>query len=216
MLDSGSLDPRFLRYKSPRSRQYFIRTPSSIIHQSDQEKLIKLIAYRALRRRHKRASHEISSGVSLALVSRSVRRYYYNELVPTVRSTAQAALQSTRAKVSTRRLPTFLNTRKNVVRTKLQRTRRYNFPNRQQYTFTSPTLQRRLVENRVEAQYPIFRSLQSNQHFSYIRKTYGQQRLVENARSVLQYRTAAQRTSSFVYKSDRVIPSRALYKNYAS
>jgi hypothetical protein len=46
----GSLDPRFLRYKSPRNRQYLLRTPKSILVSGTDEKRAKLEGYHAVQR----------------------------------------------------------------------------------------------------------------------------------------------------------------------
>lgn len=46
----GMLDPRFLRYKSPRSRQYTLRLPQSIASAAPDEKRTKLATYHELRR----------------------------------------------------------------------------------------------------------------------------------------------------------------------
>lgn len=45
----GALDPRFLRYKSPRSRQYLLRLPESFALASADEKRAELAVYRARR-----------------------------------------------------------------------------------------------------------------------------------------------------------------------
>lgn len=45
----GALDPRFLRYKSPRSRQYTLRLPQSVVTAAPDEKRTKLATYRELR-----------------------------------------------------------------------------------------------------------------------------------------------------------------------
>jgi hypothetical protein len=46
----GALDPRFLRYKSPRSRQYLLRLPESFTAATAEEKRTKFATYRERRR----------------------------------------------------------------------------------------------------------------------------------------------------------------------
>jgi hypothetical protein len=46
----GALDPRFLRYKSPRSRQYLLRLPESFTTATAEEKRTKFATYRERRR----------------------------------------------------------------------------------------------------------------------------------------------------------------------
>ena len=46
----GALDPRFLRYKSPRSRQYLLRLPESFTAATAEEKRTKFATYRGRRR----------------------------------------------------------------------------------------------------------------------------------------------------------------------
>lgn len=45
----GALDPRFLRYKSPRSRQYLLRLPESFAFATSDERRAELATYRARR-----------------------------------------------------------------------------------------------------------------------------------------------------------------------
>jgi hypothetical protein len=45
----GALDPRFLRYKSPRSRQYLLRLPESFTVATAEEKRTKFATYRERR-----------------------------------------------------------------------------------------------------------------------------------------------------------------------
>jgi len=47
----GALDPRFLRYKSPRSRQYLLRLPESFTAATAEEKRAKFVAYRERRQK---------------------------------------------------------------------------------------------------------------------------------------------------------------------
>jgi len=47
----GTLDPRFLRYKSPRNRQYLLRLSRSIVGAGADETRAKLDGYRAIRER---------------------------------------------------------------------------------------------------------------------------------------------------------------------
>ena len=49
MLVGSAVDTRFLRAKSPRSRQYVLRLPVGVLAVAKQEKLTKLIAYRRTR-----------------------------------------------------------------------------------------------------------------------------------------------------------------------
>jgi hypothetical protein len=46
----GALDPRFLRYKSPRSRQYLLRLPESFTTATAEETRTKFATYRERRR----------------------------------------------------------------------------------------------------------------------------------------------------------------------
>jgi len=47
----SALDARFLRAKSPRSRQYLLRLPVGAAHTSKQERITKLAAYQRLQGR---------------------------------------------------------------------------------------------------------------------------------------------------------------------
>jgi len=49
MMLGSALDTRFLRAKSPRSRQYVLRLPAGAVHTTKQERITKLAAYQRLR-----------------------------------------------------------------------------------------------------------------------------------------------------------------------
>lgn len=55
MLVGSAMDARYLRAKSPRSRQYVLRLPNDALHTSKQEKLTKLLTYRRFRSNHSNA-----------------------------------------------------------------------------------------------------------------------------------------------------------------
>lgn len=122
MIDAGSLDPRFLRYKSPRNRQYVLRMPISFLRDTAEEKLLKLLKYRALQANRQ----DTPAGRRL----RVSRRYFYkhNDVTP-------APLAAVRELVTIRRTSTSL---RNLL-PKVQRAQAaadfYNFPNRRQLAF---------------------------------------------------------------------------------
>lgn len=95
MIDAGGLDPRFLRYKSPRNRQYVVRLPVSIAYRADEDKLVKFLKCRAL------CENRESTPAERRL--RSCRRYFYKENNPIT-----TPLAAVRALVTARRTPTYM------------------------------------------------------------------------------------------------------------
>lgn len=122
MIDAGSLDPRFLRYKSPRNRQYILRMPVSFLRDTAEEKLLKLLKYRALQANRQ----DTAAGRRF----RVTRRYFYKPNAVTL-----APLSAVRELVTARRTPTFLRDLLPAISQARSAAEFYNFPNRRQTTF---------------------------------------------------------------------------------
>lgn len=175
-IDAGGLDPRFLRYKSPRSRQYLVRLPAVISHRSDQEKVARLLAFRELCDN----PHGELSKLSLAKGRRVriARRYFYRGTPP---GEVKKPISAVRELVSTRRAATFLHSRSFGVADTLSFEKHYHFPNRRQLTFNADYAEQRAAKH----------------HIRY--------RLISTQRSILQYRAAKKRTTEHFYKADRIL-----------
>jgi len=108
----GTLDPRFLRYKSPRSRQYLLRLPRSIVGASADETRAKLDGYRAFRKSR--------SPLMASTWTRTARRSAFH-----ARDTLGAPgpvstlLLRVRGGVPVRRAPTYLTARRRLTRNQL-------------------------------------------------------------------------------------------------
>jgi ribosomal protein S4 len=216
MIDTGSTDPRFLRYKSPRSRQYIVRLPSYLARKSDMEKTIKFLSYRKIRENLEAIAPGVNKEADSEQLTRVNRRHFYNEFVPTLTPVIDAALAATRAIVLPRRWPTVLHARADVLRYEIGQTENYNFPNRQQLTFVPFSFHEQAHALQAnEAIAPIL-DLDAHQLAPYTRKTYGARRVVNRARSILQYRTASQRSIDRVYRAERVLHRQAISLKAAS
>ena len=105
----GALDPRFLRYKSPRSRQYLLRLPKAVVGANSDEKRANLGGYRAVR--------EKRSAPSAKLWVRTPRRISF-----CARDTLDAPgpvsklLLHVRSGVPARRVPSYLTARQGLAR----------------------------------------------------------------------------------------------------
>ena len=108
----GTLDPRFLRYKSPRSRQYLLRLPGSIVGAGADETRAKLAGYRAFR--------EKRSSLPASAWTRTTRRAVFH-----ARDTLGAPgpvstlLLRVRGGLPVRRIPTYLTARRHLTRKQL-------------------------------------------------------------------------------------------------
>lgn len=183
MIDAGSLDPRFLRYKSPRSRQYVLRMPISFLRDTAEEKLLKLLKYRALRA----SRQDTPAGRRF----RITRRYFYKQ-----NPAALTPLAAVRALVTTRRTTASLRDRLPAARQAQASVEFYNFPNRRQTTFLPYTKHAEFAAAREEAR----RQTTSNY-------------FIKTQRSILQYRSAAKRSVEHIYKTERVLGRRPVYIN---
>lgn len=192
-IDTGSLDPRFLRFKSPRSRQYLIRLPRSIARRSDQEKLAKFLALRDLREHRDSAASKKSIADCRHL--RVNRRYFYNDRDSAERSKLLVAI---RTGASDRRRPSFLQARGARALQELSFSKLYNFPNRHQLTFLP-------AESRNQLKTPFVNASQPTPH-----------RIIDRARSVLQHRHANKRTPYYRLSPDRVLRKLPFFLNPAS
>lgn len=188
-LDTGSLDPRFLRYKSPRSRQYLVRLSAKISRQSDQEKLAKFIASRGLyERRDIEANRSYTTKRRLL---RTRRRYFYSDRDP---QTYAGALSQVRSAVLLRRQPLFLRERSAILEKGLSATREFNFPNRRQFTFVpakTHAIREITLVNLAQKSSPV----------------------VGSSRSILLYRTAEKRKTEHTYRTERVLRKLAVRLN---
>jgi len=179
-LDTGSLDPRFLRYKSPRSRQYLVRLSAKISRPSDQEKLAKFIASRDLyERRDTEANRSYTTKRRLLRIR---RRYFYNDRDP---QTYAGTLSRARAAVLSRRQPLFLRERSALLAKELSATKEFNFPNRRQFTFVP-------AKTHANRKTTLLNPAQNSS-------------VVGSARSILQYRTAEKRKTAHTYRTERVL-----------
>jgi hypothetical protein len=126
MMLGSALDARFLRAKSPRSRQYVLRLPAGAVHTAKQEKITKLAVYRRLR---KQQAARPCAGRDQWVRSR--RRSFFhsvssqNTVVP-----LQAALDQVRATMRARYAPATLMRQCHVTTGVAAVAAQYNFPNR--------------------------------------------------------------------------------------
>lgn len=183
MIDAGSLDPRFLRYKSPRSRQYILRMPISFLRDSAEEKLLKLLKYRALRANRQ----DTPAGRRF----RITRRYFYKQ-----DQAALAPLAAVRAHVTIRRTSTALRGLLPAAHRAQAAAEFYNFPNRRQTAFLPYAKHAELAAAREEVR------MQTNSN-----------NFITTRRSILQYRSAAKRSIEHIYKTERVLGRRPIYIN---
>lgn len=183
------MDPRFLRFKSPRSRQYLLRLPASITRRSDQEKLTKFLTLRDLRDGRDSAASKKSMAESRRV--RVARRYFYTERD---RLKQFRVLTTLRMETSMRRRPAFLQARSAGVRQELITSKLYNFPNRRQLTPLSKE------DNKLQE--INFNLLRAAPHL-----------VIEGTRSILQHRTASKRIASSRYPTDRVLRRLPFYLN---
>lgn len=111
---SSSLDPRFLRYKSPRSRQYLLRLPAAVVGASSDE-------CRANLHKHRRVLRECgmpATGLWARLSRRALWRSYD---LPNTSGLVGEALSRVRGETLARRSPTYLVTRQRWAGAKLAR-----------------------------------------------------------------------------------------------
>jgi ribosomal protein S4 len=210
MMVGGSLDPRFLRYKSPRSRQYFIRLPRSVLRASKQEKFTKLSTFHTLRR-NRELLHRTQPGAGFKeLWVRTNRRYVYNSYTAPVVGLTAALLSRARAAVPLRRIPTQLEARKTLLKKQIAAELYQNFPNRRQEYASTEESRAIETEHRTVKRFASLFSLAKGQHGLQLRKLLGHRFGVESGRSVLQYRRASQRTRRVQYKADRVLRDTAI------
>lgn len=130
MINAGGLDPRFLRYKSPRSRQYGIRKPAT-----SAAKAVLGSPFTELTRFHERQEllrpqREIKQAIRLR------RRYFYTDTPAVAGTCTERVLTTARLSNPARRIPTALHARTGIAQAQVLRTRLYNFPNRKQLIFT--------------------------------------------------------------------------------
>jgi hypothetical protein len=111
---SSFLDPRFLRYKSPRNRQYLLRLPVAVWGASADERRTNI-------QKHCEALRECgasSTGLWARLSRRTLRRSCDTPNAPGL---IGATLTRVRSETLIRRSPTYLATRRTLVRTRLVR-----------------------------------------------------------------------------------------------
>jgi len=159
-----------------------VRLPADIIRRSDQEKLARFLALRDLREHRNSEANKKSFAKSCRL--RTSRRYFYNNRPP---ADYYGALTKIRRGAFVRRRPAFLQARGAGVADVLSAGQVYNFPNRRQLTFISAEAHGQL-------------------NIAHVNSTQNKpQLIVENARSVLQYRAGNKRVTRYPHKRDRVL-----------
>jgi hypothetical protein len=130
MVNAGGLDPRFLRYKSPRSRQYGIRKSGTNTSKAGaNEKFTEVTLL------HQRRAHLLPTQEAKQLL-RLRRRHFYIDTPETAGTATARALTEVRFRNPARRIPTALNVRAATVRPQALSAQTNNFPNRAQLTFT--------------------------------------------------------------------------------
>lgn len=131
MVNAGGLDPRFLRYKSPRSRQYGIRKSASTAVKSAADERFTELARLHRKRAHLLPAQEVKQLLRLR------RRHFYIDTPKTAETITSRTLVEARLRNPARRIPTALNARAALIRPQTLSTQSRNFPNRAQLVFTS-------------------------------------------------------------------------------
>lgn len=130
MVNAGGLDPRFLRYKSPRSRQYGIRKSGvTDVKKGADERFTELASL------HKKRAYLLPTQEAKQLL-RLRRRHFYIDTPETAGTATARTLEEVRLRNPARRTPTALNVRAALIRPQALNAELKNFPNRTQLTFT--------------------------------------------------------------------------------
>lgn len=145
MANAGGLDPRFLRYKSPRSRQYEIRTSPRHGVLSDNRRRVMISQFQ-----HKR--NPLFPLYETKQILRLRRRHFYIDTPTTAGTRLTRVLTTVRIATPARRIPTALYARANIARQHVLKSAMHNFPNRQQLAFTPPNFHSRAELVRKESQ----------------------------------------------------------------
>lgn len=197
----GALDPRFLRYKSPRSRQYLLRLSKAVVGASSDEKRAKLDGYRTVQGK---CSFR-SAGVWARTARRTVFRARDALDAP---GPVSKLLLRVRGGVPARRAPTYLTARQGLARRQLAHEAYNTFYTRRKST--RPSWAARFMRTRLR----VTRHYLAQSHLTGRQALQRQQTIdrrlgVESARSILQYRTPELRISKLEYRAEQVIPAAA-------
>lgn len=147
MINAGGLDPRFLRYKSPRNRQYELRkVPTPVA------KMAAASRFTELARFHEKREYLLSQRTS-DQIARLRRRHFYIGTPITADPTIPPAVADAREYTPLRRTLTALRAQSALAKQQALDAQFHNFPNRKQLTFVSSTDHAKRALLRKEARF---------------------------------------------------------------
>lgn len=195
----GSLDPRFLRYKSPRSRQYLLRLSAAAADKSSDERRAELEEHRGV----SYGSSESAAGRWTRLSRRMIWRGYGSS---NGSGSFGAALARVRGEMPMRRSPTYLAARQRLARMRRVQETYNTFCSRRKST-RSPWATR-LMRSRLRSfrHYFTCGHLTRQQAVQRLRHDVDFYSGIKYDRSVLHYRAPSRRVTKVEYRAEQVIP----------
>ncbi len=199
---SSSLDPRFLRYKSPRSRQYLLRLPAVVMGTSSDARRARLHRHYGI----SRGRDTPTTGLWARLSRRTLWRGYD---LPNVLGPVGVTLSRVRAETPARRSSTYLVTRQSLARARLAREAYNTLYSRRKSMWSSWAVRTMRSRLRSSQHYLAYGRFTRQQAVQRLQREEDPRLGVKRNRSVLHYRTPARRSTKLEYRTEQVIPPAA-------